>query len=116
MKTLNNTFFKAIRIFVIIFALTFSGNINATTSVNTSLVTTSVNVMSTNLYATSTAQYALTWGWLRDLIKAIKGGQSSGGSQGGGDSVPLDGGLGILLVGAAAFGIKKLRDKKNDKI
>jgi ribose/xylose/arabinose/galactoside ABC-type transport system permease subunit len=28
------------------------------------------------------------------------------------DSIPLDGGLTILLVGAAAFGIKKLRDKK----
>ena len=27
-------------------------------------------------------------------------------------SVPLDGGLGILLLGAAAFGIKKLRNKK----
>ncbi|MDO7172975.1 PID-CTERM protein-sorting domain-containing protein [Mariniflexile sp. AS56] len=26
-----------------------------------------------------------------------------------GDSIPLDGGLAILLVGAAAFGIKKLR-------
>ena len=28
----------------------------------------------------------------------------------GGDSIPLDGGLSILLVGAAAFGIKKLRE------
>lgn len=32
---------------------------------------------------------------------------------GSGDSIPLDGGLSILLVGAAAFGIKKLRDNKN---
>ncbi len=31
-----------------------------------------------------------------------------------GDAVPLDGGLGILVLGAAAFGVKKLRDKKND--
>ena len=30
----------------------------------------------------------------------------------GGDSVPLDGGLGILLIGAAAFGASKLRDNK----
>ncbi|GGK11921.1 hypothetical protein GCM10007962_02700 [Yeosuana aromativorans] len=29
------------------------------------------------------------------------------------DSIPLDGGLSILLLGAAAFGVKKLRDKKN---
>ena len=27
-------------------------------------------------------------------------------------SVPLDGGIAILIVGAAAFGIKKLRDNK----
>ena len=30
----------------------------------------------------------------------------------GSDSVPIDGGLSILLVGAAAFGVKKLRDQK----
>ena len=28
------------------------------------------------------------------------------------DSIPLDGGLSILLLGGAAFGIKKLRDQK----
>ena len=28
-----------------------------------------------------------------------------------GDSIPLDGGLSILLAGAAIFGIKKLREK-----
>ena len=28
------------------------------------------------------------------------------------DSVPIDGGLVILLAGATAFGVKKLRDKK----
>ncbi|MFD0834199.1 PID-CTERM protein-sorting domain-containing protein [Mariniflexile aquimaris] len=38
-----------------------------------------------------------------------------GGSQGGGDTIPIDGGLGILLVGAAAFGVKKLRENKNEK-
>lgn len=30
----------------------------------------------------------------------------------GGDAIPLDGGLSILLLGAAAFGIKKLRENK----
>lgn len=33
-------------------------------------------------------------------------------SDGGGDAVPLDGGLSVLLLGGAAFGIKKLRDSK----
>jgi len=28
------------------------------------------------------------------------------------DAIPLDGGLSILLLGAAAFGIKKLRENK----
>ena len=31
------------------------------------------------------------------------------------DAIPLDGGLAILLLGAAAFGIKKLRGNKSDK-
>lgn len=30
-------------------------------------------------------------------------------------SIPLDGGLGILVLGAAAFGIRKLRNNRNDK-
>jgi hypothetical protein len=30
-------------------------------------------------------------------------------NKGGGDSIPLDGGLGILLAGAAVFGLRKLR-------
>jgi hypothetical protein len=42
------------------------------------------------------------------------GGSGSGGS-GGTTSIPLDGGLGILVLGAAAFGIKKLRGNKEDK-
>ena len=40
----------------------------------------------------------------------------NGNSEGNTDSVPLDGGLSILLLGAAAFGVKKLRDKKNGTI
>ncbi|MDO7171990.1 PID-CTERM protein-sorting domain-containing protein [Mariniflexile sp. AS56] len=40
------------------------------------------------------------------------GGQSDNNVQDNPDSIPLDGGLAILLAGAAAFGIKKLRNKK----
>jgi hypothetical protein len=32
------------------------------------------------------------------------------------DAIPLDGGLAILLIGAAAFGIKKLRDNKKGDV
>ena len=39
-------------------------------------------------------------------------GSKDNGSKDGSTSVPLDGGLSILLLGAAAFGAKKLRDNK----
>lgn len=45
--------------------------------------------------------------------KSTHGGKcskQSGGTQG----VPLDGGLGILVLGAAAFGVKKLRKNENN--
>ena len=32
----------------------------------------------------------------------------------GGVGVPLDGGLSLLVAGAAAYGIKKLRDKRSE--
>ena len=46
--------------------------------------------------------------------------QGPGGSPPGGqtntiDALPLDGGLIALVLGAVAFGVKKLYDKKNDK-
>ena len=31
-----------------------------------------------------------------------------------GPGIPLDGGLSLLLAGAAAYGVKKLRDKQNE--
>lgn len=31
-----------------------------------------------------------------------------------GPGIPLDGGLSLLLAGAAAYGVKKLRDHKNE--
>ena len=99
MLSKRNHFLKTMRIALVVFALTFSTNMNAATS--------------------------LTWGWgwdfswIKNLFhKHYHGcGHSTGGGgqQGGGDSVPLDGGLGILLVGAAAFGVKKLREGKNEE-
>ena len=32
------------------------------------------------------------------------------------DGIPLDGGLSLLIASAAAYGIKKLRNKKNEEI
>jgi hypothetical protein len=95
----KSTTFKTVKSFVIIFALVFS----------------------TNTYAYSGFFGGNFWNWLEDIFHTHyrgcghDGGSQGGGHQGGGDSVPLDGGLGILVLGAAAFGAKKLRDNKNDK-
>ncbi|MCB4798124.1 PID-CTERM protein-sorting domain-containing protein [Neotamlana laminarinivorans] len=48
----------------------------------------------------------------RDNKKDSRRDSRRGDKKGSHDSVPLDGGLGILVLGAAAFGVKKLRDNK----
>lgn len=42
-------------------------------------------------------------------------GHKAASNSGPSDSVPLDGGLSFLVLGAAAFGVRKLRGNKNDK-
>jgi len=88
----NKTTVKALRSFVIVFALVFS----------------------TNTYA-----YSGFFGWIFDWGGPHKHNKWCGHKKGDNgrpvDSVPLDGGLGILLLGAAAFGVKKLRDGKNEE-
>lgn len=100
MNSKSNIFLKTTRVALIVFALTFS----------------------TNTYAATPLTFGsgwFDWGWIKDLFhRHYRGcGHSTGGGgqQGGGDSVPLDGGLGILLVGAAAFGVKKLREGKHEE-
>ncbi|WP_111307982.1 PID-CTERM protein-sorting domain-containing protein [Confluentibacter sediminis] len=93
MNTKNN-FLKTMRIALIVFALTFSSNMHAATP-------------------------AFGGGFFEWLGSFFNGGNLGGGHKGGGhkggDSIPLDGGLGILLVGATAFGVKKLRQKNNEE-
>lgn len=88
----SKTTIKALRSFVVIFALVFS----------------------TNTYA-----YSGFFGWFFDWGKPHNPPKWHGhkGDKPGrpADSVPLDGGLGILLLGAAAFGVKKLRDNNNEE-
>ncbi|MEN3322129.1 hypothetical protein VP395_00180 [Mariniflexile soesokkakense] len=93
--------YKFIKIFIVIFALTFSSNIHAAQA---------------NWFGGGDF-----WKWISSIIHTHSlgcGHNGFGGISGGGssDSVPLDGGLGVLLVGAAAFGVKKLRENINDKI
>ncbi|OYX22751.1 MAG: hypothetical protein B7Z06_11205 [Flavobacteriales bacterium 32-35-8] len=89
--------------------------------------------------ATTASSRGGIWEWIKELFNPNKGkgnnnkggnhqggnNQQGGNHQGGnnqqgnnqqgGDSVPLDGGLGILLLGAAAFGVKKLREGKHEE-
>ena len=94
----RNTLLKTMRVALIVFALTFSTNIHA---------------------ATPAAFGKGFWEWLKELFNFGRnhhhGGGNHGGGQHGGDSVPLDGGLGILVLGAAAFGVKKLRENKHEE-
>ena len=111
MKSIKNTLSKVLKAFFIVIALTFSTNMNASTSLS-----------SGGSWYSFIASF---FGGDRDRGDRDRDGGRShrhfrgcghdGGSQGGGDSIPIDGGLGILLVGAAAFGVKKLRDNKNEK-
>lgn len=106
-----------------------------TTNINASNTTQSISPISgnttVNLIPLSTHTHALSWGyfnwnkfikWLKNAI-CNKCGTRCGGtcgspkppSGGGGTSIPLDGGLSILALGAAIFGVKKLRANKNGK-
>ena len=112
MTSKKNTFIQGIKTFLIIIALTFSTNMNASTALSWG------------------SWWSNWWGGGGNTHIHYRGcGHSGygGGSHthfrgcghsgsGGGDTIPIDGGLGILLVGAAAFGVKKLRDSKNEKI
>ena len=54
------------------------------------------------------------------VVASAQGGIGGGGMGGGGTppggGTPIDGGLSILVAGAAAYGAKKIRDrKKNNK-
>jgi hypothetical protein len=124
MKINNYSLIKAIKTIAIIIALTISTNVNAT-SATTSPISSSIHVTSTNLYAMTWGSGGF-WDFIKKIIQHVcskcgsqscSGSCGGGGQQGGGgtSSIPLDGGLGILALGAAAIGIKKLRGKKNDK-
>jgi hypothetical protein len=124
MKSNKNSFFRGISMFLIIFALTFSINAKATTtfrsSNGTSLIATSadVNMIPAHINALT---FFLNFDVQAFLASKCKNHGQSGCSickktDSGSQSVPLDGGLGILALGAAAFGVRKLRGNKHDKI
>ena len=120
MKAKNNIS-KLLGALIIIFALTFSTNANAIASGQNIANSISLVITSANI-ATVTGDFqkkkkkkkkkCRKCGRRKHRGSCKGGGNNGGGNNGGGDSIPLDGGLSILLLGAAAFGVKKLRDTK----
>ena len=111
-------FYKTISVFAVIIAFSFSNNVNA--------ISTSLTPLSSSTTALSINTIALTTGhWKRNRNhnhrnrnRCSRCRRQHSGSRcgGGGDKIPLDGGLSILAIGAAAFGFRKLRgNNKNDK-
>ena len=115
MKSKNNIS-KLLGALIIIFALTFSTNANAIASGQNIANSISLVITSANI-ATVTGDFQKKKKKKKKKCRKCgrrkhRGSCKGGGNNGGGDSIPLDGGLSILLLGAAAFGVKKLRDTK----
>ena len=127
MEIIKKQIFNHCKILVFVLALAFSSQSNATNGI-TNLAITGSNISYLN--AASMNIHTLTSGgsnwdsfvaWLKQgkKKKKKKRGRLNKGPQkrerqqdSKTTSIPLDGGLGILLLGAAAFGIRKLRGNK----
>ncbi|WP_405296075.1 PID-CTERM protein-sorting domain-containing protein [Algibacter sp. Ld11] len=123
MNNNKKTFVNIIATLAIILAFSFSTNANAT----------SVSAVSTTNVTLATTHFMVVGGGSRcshgirncklrhNDSKCRRCKSAHSGKCGGGstptppDSVPLDGGLGFLMLGAAALGVKKLRSKKDAK-
>ena len=135
---INKLFCKTFSTIVIVFALALSTNANAA-SANTLAVSTEAFTLSPKTIALTSG------GWFSSFFRSKcrkcgrrHSGRCRGNTHNHGnrcrkcqrrhsgrrcgtkpptDSIPLDGGLSILMLGAAAFGVRKLRgNKKNDKV
>ena len=116
MKDKKQKFVNIISALAIIFTLTFSTNMNATTAV--SVVESPTTVALTSIHFTSIALIGNRPDKKKRPVRCKKCHRPHKGKCNGGGStpsVPLDGGLGFLMLGAAAFGVKKLRRKKDAK-
>lgn len=104
-----NAFYKTIKVVIVVIALTFSTTTHAATPIPLTW-----GIFNWFSWGDDNHQ----WGdddhhWGDDDHHK---GDDDDHSGGGNTSVPLDGGLSILLIGAAAFGVKKLRGNKNEDI
>ena len=88
MKSRNKLILKTTTILTVLLAFTFSMNLNAQGQGNVDGPITGTN-----------------------NIPGNNGNNKPVGNAGPGDAIPLDGGLGILLAGAAFYGVKRLLRK-----
>ena len=130
MKLNKKTIYRSVSVLLLLFALTFSSNAKASSPIASSL-TTNFIASTADLNIVPAKIHPLTWSFWRRIKRWFNnncstcGASSCGGHDnhednhnGGGstDSVPLDGGLSLLLLGATAIGVRKLRSNKDDKI
>ena len=123
----NNKFLKAMQTILVVAALTFTCDMNATsgswysswgswfTSSTHGTVSHSADGKTKKITRYKKVKIKKRNGsyfhaWFKKIFIVKKHG--GGGST---PSVPLDGGLGVLVLGAAAFGVRKLRGNNNDK-
>jgi hypothetical protein len=103
MKNYKNTFLKYTAALMFVLALVMPNNMDASDSRSNG---------SQDSKSSESEESSEDSGSSESQDSGSSDGSSDGGSN---DSIPLDGGLGILILGAAAFGIKKLRGNKEDK-
>ncbi|MBU2949827.1 hypothetical protein KO493_03850 [Tamlana agarivorans] len=138
MKNRTKSVFSFLKVFSIILVFTLSTNLNAATLKASTAISSDLNVSSLSFILSPFSLTTMaTIGDYPNRVKDRTGynndrpsrskdhGTRRGccnGTCGGGDEgdepeeIPLDGGLSFLVLGAAAFGIRKLRKEKNDKI
>ncbi|WP_194767012.1 PID-CTERM protein-sorting domain-containing protein [Tamlana sp. I1] len=125
MKKNKKSVFSLIKMLVVVFVFTISTNINATTKMSIAK-SSDFNLTTLSLFSpVSLFTGPLLGGNKYHKPKKRKSCTRHSNCNGGcnntpdstppADSVPLDGGLSILVLGAAAFGIRKLRGNKNVK-
>lgn len=119
MKQKNNTLLKSMQTIMVIVALIFTCDMNATSSSWFSFSKTHSSSSSSKTVTkhskVKVKQSKSSYYYI--FIKKKFTIWNQGTNQGGGSTpaIPLDGGLSFLLLGAAAFGVKKLGANRNDK-
>ncbi|KAB1067348.1 hypothetical protein F6U93_11225 [Tamlana haliotis] len=137
MKNKKPSVLSFVKVCAIILVFTMSANLNATTYKSNSALSSELQFTTLNLAFSPISLAIVTvvnndvWkrgyndnfkentGYGRERPKrkrkCCNQPCNHGGNDEPGDNIPLDGGLSLLALGAAAFGVRKLRKEKHDK-